>query len=341
MHYPALAKTLRLIAEKGRDEFYLGSIAQDIVGHLETRGSLLTREDFARTEATWVEPIATTFAGREILEIPPNGQGIVALIALNILSRLDLDRHGPDSVERRHCEIEAMKLAWVIRNRHLAEVMDTTAEQLLSSGTADHLAGLIDMRRAIDDPAPLVPMPSSDTIYLTVVDRNRLAVSFINSIYYRFGSGIVTPDTGIVLQNRGACFVAIEGHPNCIGPGRRPLHTIIPAMVRHDGRVDMPFGVMGGAFQPMGHMTFTLNRYVYGMDPQTALDFPRVFPELGSVLIEDGVPGGSLAGLESRGHVLVRSPEPLGGGQAIAIERSSGVLIGGSDFRTDGMALGY
>jgi gamma-glutamyltranspeptidase/glutathione hydrolase len=343
MRYPVLAKTLRLIAEKGRDEFYCGSIAADIVDHLKSRGSLLSREDFARTEASWVEPIATTFANCEILEIPPNGQGITALIALNILARLDPGRYGPDSVERRHCEIEAMRLAWVLRNRHVAdpEFVDITVEELLSARTADRLAGLIDMRYAIDDPAGRVPPPGSDTIYLTVVDRNRLAVSFINSIYDSFGSGIITPNTGIVLQNRGSCFVATPGHPNCIGPGKRPLHTIIPAMVRHDGRVDMPFGVMGGAFQPMGHMTVMLNRYVYGMDPQAATDFPRVFPEDGGVLVEEGVPASVVAGLRAKGHCPVGSPRPLGGGQAIAIDRDRGVLIGGSDFRKDGIALGY
>lgn len=341
MRYPALARTLRLIAEKGRDEFYCGAIAADIVGHLKPRGSLLTAEDFARTEATWVEPIATTFAGHEILEIPPNGQGITALIALNILSRLDLDRHGPESVERRHCEIEAMKLAWVLRNRHVADPdhLDIGIDTLLSAKTAERLAALIDPSRTIDDPAARVPMTGSDTIYLTVVDRNRLAVSFINSLYESFGSGVVTPKTGIVLQNRGACFVTTPGHPNCIGPGKRPLHTIIPAMVRRDGRIAMSFGVMGGAFQPMGHVTVMLNRYLYGMDPQAALDFPRVFPQAGSVLIEDAVPAGIAAGLQAKGHRLAKSPAPLGGGQAIAID--GGVLIGGSDFRKDGMALGY
>jgi gamma-glutamyltranspeptidase/glutathione hydrolase len=341
MHYPALAKTLRLIAEKGRDEFYTGSIAEEIVEHLKRRGGLLTQEDFARTESTWVEPIATEFANQEILEIPPNGQGLTALIALNILSRLDIGRYGPDSVERRHCEIEAMKLAWVLRNRHIAEEMDIPVAELLSSETADRLASLVHLNRAIDDPASRIPMPGSDTIYLTVVDRDRLAVSFINSIYDHFGSGIVTPRSGIALQDRGACFVAIPGHPNCIGPGKRPLHTIIPAMVRRGDETDMPFGVMGGSFQPMGHMTVIVNRYVYGMDPQAALDFPRVFPQEGSVLVEEGVSPVVVAGLHAKGHAMIRASAPLGGGQAIAIDRERGILIGGSDFRKDGFALGF
>jgi gamma-glutamyltranspeptidase/glutathione hydrolase len=184
-------------------------------------------------------------------------------------------------------------------------------------------------------------MPGSDTIYLTVVDRDRLAVSFINSIYDHFGSGIVTPRSGIALQDRGACFVAIPGHPNCIGPGKRPLHTIIPAMVRRGDETDMPFGVMGGSFQPMGHMTVIVNRYVYGMDPQAALDFPRVFPQEGSVLVEEGVSPVVVAGLHAKGHAMIRASAPLGGGQAIAIDRERGILIGGSDFRKDGFALGF
>jgi gamma-glutamyltranspeptidase/glutathione hydrolase len=343
MSYPALARTLGLIAENGRDEFYLGSIAADIVDHIGRRGSLLSRKDFEATEASWVDPISTTFAGHEILEVPPNGQGITALIALNVLSALDLGRYPAESAERRHCEIEALKLAWVLRNRHVAdpEYLDVTVEELLSQETADRLTALIDIDRAIDDPALRMQMPRSDTVYLTVVDRDHLAVSFINSLYDAFGSGIITPKTGIALQNRGACFVTTPGHPNCIGPGKRPLHTIIPAMVRRDGNVVMPFGVMGGSFQPMGHIMVMVNRFIYGMDPQEALDFPRVFPESGSVLVEDGVPPPVLAGLDEKGHVLVRSAGPLGGGQAIAIDKSSRVLIGGSDFRKDGIALGY
>lgn len=184
-------------------------------------------------------------------------------------------------------------------------------------------------------------MRMSDTIYLTVVDRDRLAVSFINSVYDGFGVGIVTPGTGIALQNRGACFVTDPGHPNCIGPGKRPLHTIIPAMARRDGLVDMSFGVMGGDYQPMGHMTVAVNRYIYGMDPQEALDWPRYFPSGDAVLIEEGVPELLRRDLGRRGHRLETRAEPLGGGQAIAIDRRLAMLAGGSDPRKDGLALAY
>jgi len=339
MRYPALARTLRRIAEKGRDDFYCGETAAGILAHLARRGSLLTAEDFARTAASWVAPISTPFAGHDILEIPPNGQGLTALIALNVLNHFGLRRYDPASPERYHLEIEAMKLAWVLRNRHIAdpEFAEVPVADLLSAATAARLAGLIDPRRASD---VRITMSLSDTIYLAVVDRRRLAVSFINSVYSYFGSGIVTPQTGIVLQNRGSCFVTDPHHPNCIGPGKRPLHTIIPSMSRSNGLIDMSFGVMGGDYQPMGHMAVAVNRYIYGMDPQEAIDAPRLMPKDGSVLTETGIAVSARRGLLDRGHFLLETAEPLGGGQAIVIDRGNGVLIGGSDPRKDGLALG-
>ena len=340
MAYPALAETLRLIAKGGRDAFYAGEIADEMVATVRARGSLLTMDDFAAHQSDWVKPISTRFMGREILEIPPSGQGLTALVALNILSQFGLSRHAPDSVERHHLEIEAMKIAWELRNRHIADpdFAEVPVDELLSERTAAKLAAMIDMTRALDISTA---MRTSDTIYLSVVDEKRLAVSFINSVYYGFGSCIVTEKTGIALQNRGACFVTDPAHPNCIGPGKRPLHTIIPAMVRKDGLVDMSYGVMGGDYQPMGHMTVAVNAYVYGMDPQEAIDWPRYFPKAGEVLVEDGVPAAVREGLAARGHRLKASPEPLGGGQAIAIDRENGMLVGGSDPRKDGFALGY
>lgn len=343
MRYPALARTLAIIAHRGRDGFYSGEVAEDIVSHLRTRGSLLGLDDFAATAASWVEPIATTYEGRELVEIPPNGQGIAALIALNVLKRFDIGRFAPDSVDRHHLEIEAIKLAWVLRNRHVADPdhASVPVAAMLSEATADELAGLIRLDRAFDGPAAKVAMPRSDTIYLTVVDKHRLAVSFINSIYDPFGSGITTPRTGITLHNRGACFVADPAHPNCIGPGKRPLHTIVPAMVRSHGRIEMSFGVMGGAYQPMGHAAVMVNRFVYGMDPQEAIDWPRAFADAGIVGIEDGISDEVAAGLEARGHFVARVEEPYGGGQAIEIDHARGILVGGSEPRKDGCALGY
>lgn len=340
MAYPALAKTLKTIAKHGRAGFYEGEVADEIVRHLDARGGLLTAEDFAATEASWVKPIATRFAEHDILEIPPNGQGLTVLIALNILQHFGLKRFEPDSPERRHLEIEAVKLAWILRNRHVADpdFADIPVSDLLSEETSQRLASLIDLNHSSDG---AVSLPGSDTVYLTVVDKNRLSVSFINSVYWDFGSGIVTPKSGIALQNRGKGFVTQLGHPNCIGPSKRPLHTIIPAMVKKDGKIDMSFGVMGGDFQPMGHVNVVVNRYVYGMDPQAALDFPRLMPQGQDVLTETTVPAAVLAALAAKGHRIMPANEPLGGGQAIAIDHARGLLIGGSDHRKDGFALGY
>jgi gamma-glutamyltranspeptidase/glutathione hydrolase len=341
MRYPALARTLKMIAKQGRDAFYRGTVADEIVSTLNRRGGLLRREDFEAHTSTWVEPIKTTYAGHDILEIPPNGQGLAALIALNTLSRFDLAKHAPASAMRYHLECEALKHAWHLRNRHIADpdFTDTPVVALLGDATADRLASEIDPKRARVASGEL--MPASDTVYLCVVDRDRLAVSFINSIYWSFGSGIVTPENGIALQNRGAGFVTDPAHPNCIGPGKRPLHTIIPAIVKKDDRMAMPFGVMGGAYQPMGHMAVMVNRYIYGMDPQEAIDHPRVFPEQGQVRAESSVSESVRDTLAQMGHVIVEAGEPLGGGQAIAIDWQEGTLIGGSDPRKDGCALGY
>ena len=340
MAYPALAETLKTIARGGVEAFYAGEIAEDIIRTVRDRGSLLTMEDMAGHESDWVKPISTSFMGHDILEIPPAGQGITALIALNILSQFGLSRHAPDSVERHHLEIEAMKIAWELRNRHIADPDhgEVPVDELLSPKTAARLAAMIDMKRALDIETS---MRMSDTVYLSVVDEKRLSVSFINSVYWGFGSCVVTEKTGIALQNRGACFVTDPAHPNCINALKRPLHTIIPAMVKKDGLVDMSYGVMGGDYQPMGHMTVAVNRYVYGMDPQEAIDWARYFPKAGKVQVESGVPAHVVEGLAARGHVLEAPPEPLGGGQAIAIDRERGMLIGGSDPRKDGLALGY
>ena len=342
IRYPALAASLGIIAREGRDGFYLGEIADDIIAYAGAKGSLLTKEDFARTKADWVQPIKAQFAGHEIVELPPNGHGVTTLIALNVLNELGIAKHAPDSAQRIHLESEAMRLAWIYRNRHVADsdFVDVPIASLLSQATAQELAGLVSLDRAIADPSNLVPMPKSDTVYLTVVDRNRLAVSFINSIYGSFGSGLVTSKTGIALHNRGAGFVTDPRHPNCIGPGKRPLHTLMPGMIQRDGRVSHSFGVMGGAYQPMGHVSVAVNHLVYGMDVQEALDFPRYFPSEGVLSLEHGVRSRVAKALEAKGHRVERAAEPLGGGQMIQIDGKRGTLIAGSDPRKDGLALG-
>jgi gamma-glutamyltranspeptidase/glutathione hydrolase len=343
MRYPALAKTLRIIAKHGRDGFYAGEIAEDIVAHLKGLGGLLTLEDFAETAAEFIEPLAVPFAGHEVVELPPNGHGLTTLIALNILRHHDIGQHAADSAERMHLEMEAMRLAWIYRNRHVADqrFVDVAIDKLLGDALAKRLAALISPDKAMDDPQSLAPMAKSDTVYLAVVDRNRMAVSFINSIYYSFGSGIVTEKSGIALQNRGACFVTEPGHPNCIGPGKRPLHTLMPGMIRRNGKVSHSFGVMGGAYQPMGHLSVAVNRLVYGMDVQEALDAPRYFHAEGMAGIEEGVPDKTARRLAEKGHRVARAAEPLGGGQIIEIDYQAGTLTGGSDPRKDGMAIGW
>jgi gamma-glutamyltranspeptidase/glutathione hydrolase len=340
MAYPALAETLKRIAKGGRDAFYSGAIAEDMVATLQQRGSLLTCEDFAATHCDWVKPVATSFAGPKIYEIPPSGQGLTVLIALNILDCFGLKQLDPLGPQRRHLEIEALKRAWVLRNRHIAdpEHASVPVEELLSAATARRLAATIDQRRASN---MKVTLPPSDTVYLSVVDEKRRCVSFINSIYWGFGSGIVTEKTGITLQNRGAGFSCDPSHPNVIAPSKRPLHTIIPAMATRNGKADMVFGVMGGDFQPMGHINMVMNRYVYGMDPQTALDLPRCVPSGETVEAEASMPTSLVNDLKAMGHVMVPSVEPLGGGQIIALDHRRGLLIGGSDPRKDGCALGY
>jgi gamma-glutamyltranspeptidase/glutathione hydrolase len=341
--FPALARTLKVMAAQGPDAFYRGELAEDMVACLQAKGSLLTMDDFAATEATWVEPIRTSYGGADVLEIPPSGQGITALIILNILKHFDHSDLDPMGPERFHILIEATRLAYEMRDRHVADpdMAAVPVDRMLSADLAATLAARIDPDRCLTDLAAAVDRHHSDTVYLTVVDEDRTAVSFINSLYRSFGVGIVTPKTGITLHDRGACFVAKPGHPNCIGPGKRPLHTIIPAMMMRDGRAAMPFGVMGGAYQAMGHAHLVSNLLDYGLDIQEALDCPRAFYEKAQLEIEEGLPAATVAGLKDRGHDMIPAESPLGGGQAIMIDWEEGTLTGGSDPRKDGMALGY
>ncbi len=338
MHYPALAQTLRLIAREGRDGFYEGAIAHDIIQTLKHRGSLLTPDDFKATHADWVQPIAVDYEGCQIWEIPPSGQGLTVLIALNVLKQFDVKSLDPESSARKHLEIEALKRAWVLRNRHIADprFADVPVHELLSSGMAALLAGSIKRDAASDIE---VHLPKSDTVYLAVVDAGGMGCSFINSIYWSFGSGIVTEKTGITLQNRGAAFSCDPAHPNVIGPAKRPLHTIIPALATQNGALDMVFGVMGGDFQPMGHVNMVLNTYTHGLDPQAALNLPRLVPVDGWVEHENGFAPGVLNDLAQWGHKLRPPPEPLGGGQIIRRNGQAGWWAG-TDPRRDGLAQG-
>ncbi len=339
---PQLAATLRTIGREGREGFYRGAVAEDIVSCLRQHGGLHRLEDLAGNHPDYVTPISTRYRGLDICQIPPNNQGITALIMLNILLGFDLGKLGPLSAARLHLEIEAGRLAYRDRNALIADLTQTPVpvEELLSMAYARRLRERIDPDRAMTDlPPPL--LQKSDTVYFCVVDRDRNAVSFINSVYHSFGSGIVTPNTGIVLQNRGAGFRLEPGHPNCIAPGKRPLHTIMPGMAMKDGRAVLPYGVMGGDYQPFGHVHLLTNFLDFGCDLQEALDLARVFYSGGVVQVERGVPPDSVAGLAARGHRVEVAPEALGGGQAIWIDWESGVLTGGSEPRMDGGAMGF
>ena len=338
---PALAATLKAIAAKGARAFYEGEIAADMVATLGARGSFLTPEDFANHRGEVVTPISTNYRGLDILEIPPNTHGLTALVMLNILENFDLAALDPVGPERYHLALEAARLGFAIRDSHIAEpsYMRVKVPDLLDKGFAKKLAGLIDMNKRAK--LPSAPTPGRDTVYLTVVDSDRRAVSFINTLYSQFGVGVCTEKTGIMFTNRGACFTLAAGHPNEFGPGKRPMHTIIPALAMRDGRCDMSFGVMGGNYQPMGHVQIVTSMLDYGMDVQQAIDGPRFFFEDEKSVIETGTPAATIEGLRARGHDVVMAPTPWGGAQTIKIDWDRGVLIAGSEPRKDGCALGY
>jgi len=339
---PQLAATLRRIAASGREGFYAGPVAEDMVKRLKALGGLHALEDFAEAAGEYVEPLRATYRGVDICQIPPNNQGLTALLMLNILAGFDMSGLDPLAAPRLHLEIEAGRLAYRDRDALIADPSKVAVpvETLLSAAYAERLRAEIDPRRRLQDLPPAL-LRKSDTIYLSVVDRDRNAVSFINSTYFSFGSGVVAPETGITLQNRGASFRLDPAHPNRIAPGKRPMHTIMPGMAMKDGRALMPFGVMGGDFQPFGHVHFLTNLLDFGMDPQAALDAARVFPSGDVVEAERGLSRRTITGLQERGHQVMVAEEPHGGGQAILIDWDAGTLTAGSDPRKDGCALGY
>jgi gamma-glutamyltranspeptidase / glutathione hydrolase len=343
-----LARTLRVLATGGRDAFYKGEIAREIVDYCAKNGGFITMGDLAATKYDWVEPISTNYRGYTLYEIPPNGQGITALIALNILEGFDLKKMSAQPERYYHTLIEATKLAYADRNRYIADpsFAKVPVAQLLSKDYAARRRALINPNKALDSPPPGEINLGSDTTYLTVVDKDGNAVSFINSLFDAFGSGIVAGDTGIVLQNRGNAFSLNPEHPNRLEPGKRPFHTIIPAMVFKDGELFMSFGVMGGAIQPQAHVQVLVNLIDRGMNLQEAIDAARYrFVSGRNVLMENELGASVIERLLSMGHVRGKPPgmlrRSMGGGQAIMIDPVSKTLMGASDPRKDGMALGY
>jgi gamma-glutamyltranspeptidase / glutathione hydrolase len=298
------------------------------------------------TTAEFVDPIHLAWKGYDVWECPPNGSGLIALMILGVLDGMPAAAGGPLGTLRLHRHVEAARFAYRDRDAFLAdpEAGEVPVARLLSREYLSALRDLIDDERAL----PELPEPGEarlpahrDTVYVSVVDEHGNACSFINSIFESFGSTIYAEQSGVLLHNRGASFVLERGHPNAIAPGKRPMHTIIPGMLMQGGNAVMPFGVMGGHFQPMGQTLLLTNMIEHGLDVQAALDLPRLMPRLGEVQVERGIPREALAGLSARGHRLVEVEAPHGGGQAIWIDRARGVLIGGSDPRKDGIALGY
>lgn len=337
-----LATTLRAIASRGRDAFYTGEIAEDMVETLRGIGGLHTLEDFAAHTTEVTSPIGTDYEGLDVWQCPPNGPGITMLVMLNILSRFDLRKFSSLSVERFHLEAEAARIAYMIREEHVGDPAHVKMDvpKILAKEFAEEHINNIRMDRVLSLPSVAPPMNPS-TVYITVVDRDRTACSFINSIAHAFGAAIVSNKTGILLQNRAGGFRIQPGHPNCIAGGKRPLHTIIPSLVTRGGRAVMPFGVMGGQYQPVGQVHVLTNMLDYGCDLQEAIDMPRALHYEGVYQLEDGVPGEVVEGLKRLGHKTTRVVAPLGGGQAILIDWEKGTLTAGSDPRKDGCALGY
>jgi gamma-glutamyltranspeptidase/glutathione hydrolase len=340
MRIPALGQSFEKIASEGIYVFYHGEIGQAIADAVEADGGFLTLADLAAHTSTWVEPIHTAYRGHQVYECPPNGQGLAALIALNIVANFNVG--GLGAVDATHVLIEAMKLAFADAHRYIAdpEKADVPVQGLLSREYATERSTLIDMEQALE-PTSGMPPAGEDTVYLTVVDDERNAVSLINSNYTGIGCGVVAGKTGIALQSRGAGFSLDPDHPNCLAPGKRPYHTIIPAMIFREGMPVYSFGVMGGSMQPQGHLQVAVNLLDQEMDPQRALDAPRFRVIEGRrVSMEPSTPQGVVQELRRRGHEIA-PPGSYGGGQIIEIDPETGALAGGSDPRKDGCAIGY
>jgi len=346
-----LAHTFEVIARGGKSAFYQGEIAEAIVGVIKAVGGCMSTDDLASHVSTWEEPISVTYRGLRVYECPPNGQGITALIALNILEGFDLAALASLSVERLHLMIEAMRIAFADSRWYVADpaFSKIPVQELLLKEYANERRKLIDMKQATIGQKHGTPVSSSDTVYLSVVDKFGNACSFINSNYWGFGTGIVPKDWGFTLQNRGHNFSLDPNHPNVLAPRKRPYHTIIPAMVTResDDSLYASYGVMGGFMQPQGHVQVLSALVDDGLDPQAALDLPRFCLDVeesgGRVALEEGMPQETMSGLEKVGHSVYSvsgyDRALLGRGQVIRRDAETGVLIAGSDPRADGCAM--
>ena len=342
-----LAQTYKKIVRDGIETFYEGEICDAIIKFSDRNNGLLSPTDFKDHTTTWVDPISTDYRGYTIYELPPNGQGLTALQMLNILEGYDIDALKHNSSEYLHLLIEAKKAAFSDRDYYISDpdFEKIPVAELLSKEYARKIRDKIDRNRAKASPALPSYQRSSETVYVTVVDKDRNAVSFISSIFMHFGSGMVVDGTSIILQNRGKSFSLDPNHFNRLEPRKRPMHTIIPAMVFKDGKFLLSFGVMGADMQPQGHVQFLVNLIDFKMNLQEAMDAPRARHLEGmEVYLEDGISDEVASVLHAKGHQLFKEDSPVnqvGGGQAIYLERKQNILLGVSDRRKDGCALGY
>jgi gamma-glutamyltranspeptidase/glutathione hydrolase len=339
---PELGRSLKLIAEGGRDAFYRGPIAKQIVEFSDKNDGLLTLSDFADYDAKWVEPISTNYRGYDVYEVGAQTQGLVPLEMLNVLEGYDVKSLGHNSVEYLHLIIEAKKLAFADRDAYLADPdkVHVPVTRLISKEYASERRQLINRNRAMPSARPGI-IENGDTVCFSVVDKDRNAVSFINSLFASFGSGLVAGETGVVLQNRGALFELDPRHPNVVAPRKRPFHTLIPAMVLKDGKPLFSLGVMGADMQPQGHVQVLVNLIDFGMDVQQAGEAARVRHLEGGVALESSFVDEVRRGLVHKGHDLISAVGVWGGYQGILIDQKTGVLMGGSDPRKDGLAIGW
>ena len=350
MRIPTLARTLEAVAEGGSEAFYTGEIAEKIAAFIQEQGGCMETEDLAAHSSGWEEPISTDYRGVKCWECPPNGQGVAALEALNIVEGFDIAGMGSQTPDTYHHLIEAMRLAFADAFQYVADPAHAhvpTAE-LLSKEFAAKRRALIDPRKAMKSVPYGKVHGGSDTVYISAVDGQGNACSFIYSIYSNFGSGLVVPGTGIVLHNRGGLFSMDRDHANALAGGKRPYHTIIPGLATRDGELYLCYGVMGAFMQPQGHLQVMTNLVDHGMDPQQALNALRFIVTEEDVALEEGLSPDIIAGLKGRGH-NVRTIDSyyrglsggFGGAQLIQRDPDTGVLRGASEPRKDGCAVGW
>jgi gamma-glutamyltranspeptidase/glutathione hydrolase len=339
----ALANTLRGIASNGIESFYRGKTARALVSALKSHGGHHTEDDFSDHFGEFVTPVRANYRDFEIIQCPPNSQGMITLMILRLLANLPLDKEGPLGPWRYHSLMEASRIAFGCRDAYMGDpaVGGQDFHPFLSEDFIRRKSATIRHDARLPDPIS-VEMPNHrDTAYLAVVDKERNALSLINSLFDSFGSGILDAETGVLFHNRATSFSLVEGHPNEAKPGKRPMHTIIPGLARKNGQTAMAFGVMGGHFQPVGHAFLLSNIADYGLGLQESIELPRCFPQDGKVWVERWLPDNVRSHLTSLGHSLAERVEPAGGAQLVWIDTENGVLAGASDSRKDGCAIGY